>query len=299
MSSKKTKKKRNIFRIALLGTLLGANGIGYLKHPTYLSFCYYTLTDPFINTPTEKRIEEQFGIDYEGDPNEDNQRILEKNLQTINETNPELLTHCEKIVLYSETVYDSPLVKPFLNNAGYAAGSIGTLEVIENSVGLIAHELAHLAHYDAPKEFDDRLDKIFADSYQKEPISFVDNIAFWKDDGTYGPRNGFVSPYGTINSHENVATYVARAYNPSFWQDERLKQLDKYLQTLSLLSEYHFISPKQFEEIKSAFSTSISTGGESTISFRLEKAGSENRPERSEHAAGLLTSSGLFSLTKH
>ena len=39
------------------------------------------------------------------------------------------------------------------------------------------------------------------------------------------------------------------------------------------------------------------TGGESSISSRREKAGSENRPERSEHAAGLLTSSGLFSLT--
>ena len=49
--------------------------------------------------------------------------------------------------------------------------------------------------------------------------------------------------------------------------------------------------------LKSAFSTSVFTGGESSISSRREKAGSENRPERSEHAAGLLTSSGLFSLT--
>ena len=49
--------------------------------------------------------------------------------------------------------------------------------------------------------------------------------------------------------------------------------------------------------VKSAFSTSVFTGGESSISSRRKKAGSENRPERSEHAAGLLTSSGLFSLT--
>lgn len=250
MSSKKTKKKRNIFRIALFGTLLGANGIGYLKHPTYISYCYYTIMDPFINTPTEKRIEEQFGIDYGGDPNEEKQKLLEKNLQTINETNPKLLAHCEKIVLYSETVYDSPLVKPFSNMAGYAAGSIGTIELLENDVGLIAHELAHLTHYDAPKEFDVQLDKIFADSYQKESIELVDGRAFWKDDSTNGPRNGFVSPYGTINSHENVATYVAKAYNPSFWQDERLKQSEKYFQTLSLLSEYKFISRQQFKEIK-------------------------------------------------
>ncbi len=250
MSSNKTKKKRNIFRIALFGTLLGANGIGYLKHPTYISYCYYTLTDPFINTPTEKRIEKQFGIDYEGDPNEENQRILEENLQTIYETNPELLAHCEKIVLLSETVYLSPLVKPFLRGKVGYAERLGTIKVISNSVGLIAHELAHLKHFNVQNKFNEDLDHIFTDSYEKEPIDFVDGRDVWKDDGTNGPKNGFVRPYGSINFKENVATYVAKAYNLPFWRDERLQQSDKYLQTLSLLSEYHFISPRQFEEIK-------------------------------------------------
>ena len=165
MNSKKTKKKRNIFRIALLSVLAGASGIAHLKQPTLFSHCYYTLTDSFTTSATEQRIENKFGIDYEGDPNEEKQRILEENLQTIYETNPELLAHCEKVVLFSETMYTSPLVKPFLHGkVGYAGGFLSTIKLIENSVGLIAHELAHLAHYDAPKEFDDRLDKIFADS---------------------------------------------------------------------------------------------------------------------------------------
>ena len=53
--------------------------------------------------------------------------------------------------------------------------------------------------------------------------------------------------------------------------------------------------------LESAFSTRVFTSGVVRVNpLLLEKAGSENLPEprRGEHAAGLLTGGGRFSLTK-
>ena len=233
-----------------IGALAGLAGYLHVKNPTIFPHLYYTVTDPFITTAAEQRIEKKFGIDYEGDSNEKIQNSLEENLQTIYETNPVLLSHCKKIILHSEAVTDSILVKPFLDASGYA-GLFGTIE-LNNTTALstVAHELAHLAHFDAPKEFNEELERIFGSSYGKG-IKKVENDYRWED-GSWEPWNGFVDPYGATNAHENVATYVEKTYEHYFWGYERLQESDKYLQTLALLQKYNFISLRQFEEIKEA-----------------------------------------------
>ncbi|MDP3698056.1 MAG: hypothetical protein Q8R47_00565 [Nanoarchaeota archaeon] len=252
IDEKKTKKaKKNLVKVALFGTL-GGIGINHFGSPTTLPELYYSVTDSFTTTPTEKKIEENFGIDYEGDPNEERQKELEDILHQIYDNNPKLLTYCKKIVLHSEAVKNSSLVKPFLSYNGlsyngYAEGLLGTINIINLSVGTIAHELAHLKDYHAPKEFHEQLDRIFGDSYKKDLKD--GKIEVWNDDSTE-PRNGFVVPYGANSPSENVATYIGRSYSPQFWEDEQLHQSDKYLRTLTLLAKYDFISPKQFKEIK-------------------------------------------------
>ncbi len=249
MASKNISKKvkKNIAKVALVSALLGVGYEEHTSHPTTVPSVYYIITDPFVTTLTEKRIEKEFGIDYEGDSNEERQRILEENLQKIYETNPALLTHCEKIVLHSEAVENSALVEPFLNYSG-TANRLGTIELISLTLSETAHELAHLKYFHASKEFDDQLEYIFGNTYKKDLKNEKGSV--WND-GSVRPRNGFVRPYGANNSHENVATYVEMAYIPSFWEDQQLQQSDKYLKTLSLLQEYDFISLKQFEDIKS------------------------------------------------
>jgi len=49
--------------------------------------------------------------------------------------------------------------------------------------------------------------------------------------------------------------------------------------------------------LKAAFSTGVFTSGLHPIGYRLNKAVSENRPERSEHAIRSVTGGGRFSLT--
>ncbi len=249
---KKIRKWKNFSRKAAACILVGAAGLLYhSKAPTTIPGIYYTITDSYINTATEQRIEQQFKFDYEGTSNENLQKSLEWNLQQIYNTNPFLISHCKKMILFPETVENSPFIKPFLDYEAIAISPWSKIELNNTTdVSTIAHELAHLTHNSAPKEFDNQLYNIFADSYGKEQIDFVAGKDVWKDDGADGPRDGFVTPYGSTNSHENVATYVAAAYHSHYWEDVRFQRSDKYLKMLSLLSEYNFISPKQFEEIK-------------------------------------------------
>ena len=218
-------------------------GFAHIKNPTILPRLYYAIEDPLTTTTMEQLIEEQFGIDYEGTSREESQKLLEGTLQHIYRENPALLASCNKIVLHYGTVENSPFIKPFLNFSGRADPDFRTLELINTpalSYEIVAHELAHLMHYDAPEEFNDELGRIFDDS---------DYQAAWSNN-RFAPINGFVESYGTTNHMENVATYVAASYYPGFWENPSLQQSDKYLRTLSLLQRYDFISRKQFEEIE-------------------------------------------------
>lgn len=243
MVIKKIKKtmKKNVDKIVLVASI----GFTHTQIPVIFPHLYYTITDPFITTPTEQRIEQKFGIDYEGDADQERQGELERNLQAIYETNPALLTRDAKIVLHSETVCQSPLVEPFLSYSGLTLLT-GTVELLSLRLETLAHELAHRKHQQTPEVFNDELDQIFGDSYQ-------DHITAWSD-GSDGPRNGFVKPYGAKNVEENVATYVGKSYDHAFWENQELQKSDKYVRTLALLEKYDFISPKQFEEIKETLS---------------------------------------------
>lgn len=230
-----------------LSVILGA--AAHLGRPTRFPHLYYTLTDPFITTATEQRIEERFGIDYEGTSDEKMQKYLEETLQNIYKTNPSLLVHAAKIILHSKAVLNSPFVEPFIDNRRGQAVYPEIIELMdETDLRTVVHELTHIADFHAPKEFDRELNSIFGSSYKG---GIFKRVTTW-DDGSVGPKDGFIRPYGASNSLENVATYVEKAYTADsfFWEDQELQQSDKYLQTFSLLAKYGFLTPKQFEEIK-------------------------------------------------
>ncbi|MEK6939717.1 MAG: hypothetical protein AABX31_03230 [Nanoarchaeota archaeon] len=245
----KIKEKKKVIIAGAALAIAEAAVFVHSRYPTAFPHIYYTATDSFTTTPTEKIIEEQFGIDYEGDSNEDRQKELAQHLQTVYDQNPALLNHCQKIVLHSETVRSSPLVKPFLDYDGLATSPGASINILNNTIEVVTHELAHLKYHRTPNKFKEKLAKIFGDSYHLEAKPVLSNKNTWIDD-TNGPKDGFVVPYGATSESENVATYVPKAYNPSFWYDLRLQQSEKYLQTLTLLHEYEFISQKQFEEAK-------------------------------------------------
>ncbi len=249
----KQKKKRKLekhLRKAVIGAVAGTIGLIYHNIvPTAIPRLYYAVTDSSETTAAEQRIEQKFKIDYEGTSNEQNQINLEYNLGLIYRTNPSLLSRCKKMVLHSEAVENSFFIRPFLDYSAIAIPPSGTIELNNiTDVSTIAHELAHLVHYHAPKEFDEELDEIFGDSYKKG-LKKKNEVTVWEEDDSTRPNNGFVEPYGATNRNENVATYVAAVYLPYLWDDVRFQQSDKYLRTLSLLLKYDFISVPQLEEI--------------------------------------------------
>jgi hypothetical protein len=247
---KKERKLEKHLRKAVIGAVAGTMGLIYHSIvPTFFPRLYYAITDSSETTAAEQRIEQKFKIDYEGTSNEQTQISLEYSLRLVYITNPFLLSQCKKIVLHSEAVDNSFFIRPFLDYSAMAIPRSGTIELNNiTEVSTIAHELAHLAHYYAPKEFDKELDEIFGDSY-KRGLTRKNDVIVWEEDGSTRPNNGFVEPYGATNAHENVATYVAAVYIPYLWDDVRFQHSDKYLRMLSLLLKYGFISLKQFEEI--------------------------------------------------
>ena len=75
---KSEKAKRHLIKAALLSALAVSTFLLHKKYPTTFPSIYYMVTDPFVTTPTEQRIETKFGIDYEGDSNEERQKALEE-----------------------------------------------------------------------------------------------------------------------------------------------------------------------------------------------------------------------------
>ncbi len=252
--------KRALGKIILAGALTIGAAVYHVFDPTLIPRIWYTIKDPFITTATEQKIEKEYSIDYEGTDNEVIQRAVQENLRRIKKANPELLKHCTKIVLHPITVTDSKYIKPFVDFSGRAFYT-GTIELTTTEIGTLIHELAHEKDFQAPKEFREKLDAIFANSYAqelKEPTFFygIKKIkpTQWQD-GTFEPRNGFVRPYGANNSKENVATYVEEAYNQLFWEKPELQKDEKYAKTLALLLEYKFITKQQYQDILKTIQT--------------------------------------------
>lgn len=245
--------KRALRKIALAGALTVGAAVYHVFDPTLIPRTWYTIKDPFITTQTEQKIEDKYGIDYEGDSDEQTQIALEENLRQIKKTNPGLLKHCTKIVLHPYQVTSSPAIAPFVDFAGRAFYT-GMIELTTTASSTLVHELAHTKHFEVEDEFEEKLDALFENSYSqglKTPTYWygIKRIAptNW-DDGSIQPRNGFVLPYGANNSRENVATYVEEAYYTRFWEKPEVQD-EKYTQTLALLRDYNFITQQQYDDI--------------------------------------------------
>ncbi|MBL7058855.1 hypothetical protein ISS08_00165 [Candidatus Pacearchaeota archaeon] len=74
------------------------------------------------------------------------------------------------------------------------------------------------------------------------------------DGNFFGPKNGFIRPYGANNIFEDISTFVEETYkNPAFFTDfldVNSKDYDpRYLEKLKLLKKYDFISEEAYNNI--------------------------------------------------
>lgn len=219
--------------------------------PTLVPRLKYLVSD--INKP-KIELEKKFDIDYEGYPNEKIEKNIQDCLENIERENPLLLKYCRKIVYHNPKTLDLKPINYFIYFDGRAFNFFGEIELCSVYEPLLAHELAHLYHYNVSKKFNQELDEIFDDSYGfdlKPNWCFLVNMPNrWNDDSTE-PRNGFISPYGAKNKYENVAEYIEKVYDDGFnWENPELHRSPKYKKTLKLLEKYGFITPKQLARIE-------------------------------------------------
>ncbi|MBI5066236.1 hypothetical protein HZA97_08430 [Candidatus Woesearchaeota archaeon] len=253
----KKKKKFWTWKKALATALttvgLGVGGFYFHKdNPTFLNIVKYAITDKFTETQQEKDFEKKFKVQYLGNKDSAAMNGLERELDRIKVDNSDALKHCNFIVLHKPKDLMSWYVTPFLDYSGKAWSVIDLIELCDNSRQLASHELGHIEHFNAPKEIDKELLAIHGDTLGKLILTKLDG---WKEliptwlDGTYGPKNGYTSPYASKNLRELVAEYI-QAANSFFIWDEPEMQDPRCLQTIEVLAKYNQISQKQLKKIK-------------------------------------------------
>ncbi|MBI4919311.1 hypothetical protein HY837_05230 [archaeon] len=229
----------------------------YANTSTLIPNAYYNLTDKYHESKAEKELEKRFNLEYLGDSNEDNIWKLYYYLQGIQEINPALLEHVKKITLLSEGVCESIFVKPFNKTAGSFNYVFGNLELIHDydmvEMAVLAHELAHVKYYYSPKEFKEKISSLFDWSKKKETGSYVlyklGVMPTWED-GTTGPRYGFMNSIGPLSNDENIADYVETFYFNSLFLWKDVKSTDKvYQEALKSLLEEKFITQVQYDSV--------------------------------------------------
>src|SRR3989344_2309288 len=119
-----------------------------------------------------------------------------------------------------------------------------------------------VAEQSAPKYgelFDYRWDNVAGENaYWNGGTGVLGDDGYWKykDDLfriNQGPKHGFIEPYGTWNSYEDVATFVGKINNPGIFSpliNPKSPSYDvRYSQKLDLLHEYKFISDEEYSRI--------------------------------------------------
>lgn len=251
------------FQIVLLSFITSCVGVStYLVHREHhnrkIEDPTASLRKRYENTQshTQTRIEKRFGIVYRGFMDETTQNNLEENLAHVQQKNPKLLDYCKKIIVHNPQDLQSDDLKDHIYFGGRAYGP-GTIELCNTNLNTLVHELGHILHYNTPKTLNETLEKIFdTESYSGKKTGVTGDWHYWIftpqqwADGSPGPKQGFVRPYGTKNHEENIATYTEKAFDPTFWsQNPEVLQNPKYRKTLDLLHAYGFVSDEQYKTI--------------------------------------------------
>ncbi len=249
-------------------------------------------TELRYNYPTEKDFERLSGIKLEITNSQgetrtfENAIILRELIDIYSTLNPETRTSVQKIYLLPEEVYQARYDnngqywhlykvaegKSYIYNQNEIYLPYQPLNPFEPLVfSTVKHEFAHAlddknSYFDIwtnrvieeNNEFDVRWTGLIGGKSKMElldPLILKDKGNFvWKD-GTNGPKEGFVRPYGAYNKDEDIATYVGKiTSDPDFFKDEGLLEGQAnynplYKQKIDLLFENNFISQAEYNAI--------------------------------------------------
>ncbi|MBI4919310.1 hypothetical protein HY837_05225 [archaeon] len=226
--------------------------------PTFLFRQYYWATDSIFESKLERKIEEDFKIDIEGDDDITALLYLHSFLREIQNERPELLEHIGKIIIIPENVSNLFFVEPFKKYGGRAFPIFNTIELRKPfNVCILAHEAAHTKYFETSSKDALNFNHLFKNKWYKDlhwyaPIQlfFSSSSVKWRDESCE-PRHGFMSPTGALSSHENIAEYVDKFYlkdNYAFWKQFK-KQDFSFDQAVNYLLEEKFISQKQHDDV--------------------------------------------------
>ncbi len=255
---KKTKSFIKQHKKKLLCSFAGLASFTYHAFdPTLFFRQYYWATDTVFESKLERKIEDDFKIDVEGDDDTTSLLYLHNFLQEINKERPELLDHIGKIVIIPESVSDLFFIRPFKRYGGRAFPVTNTIELRKPfTLGIVAHEAAHTKYFETSSADASSFNNLFKDNWYKDlhwyapfQLFFSNSSIKWTDD-TCTPKNGFMCPIGALSSHENIAEYVDKFYLKDNY--EFFKQLKNqnfpFDQAIKYLLENNFISQKQYDK---------------------------------------------------
>ena len=255
LKSREHRKKAKKWTGRFLRTVAGTAVAVLLQtiFPTWPQHIKYYLTDKATETATERRIEQEFGINYWGDKDEEVLKILESDLRKIKEKRPILLAYLNGITLFPKEDVDVWYTRPFLRFYGRANSKTDNVELLGLGIDIEKHEFAHIAHNNLPDELTDKVAEINKDSIRsrvKYLISLLLNEKNVWGDGKNEPRYGQVHPHGMDAVEETIATYVEKLDDLSFWEHPAIRKDPRYVQNLEVLAEYGLATPKEVQDIK-------------------------------------------------
>lgn len=229
-------KKEVFIGSAILSTFLALDftfkKISNSSNIPIITQAYNHTTRPFLNL--EQKLERDFSMKYDGDKNETVIQNLYNNLTIINKENSALLEHTKEIKIL--TLKESLDMDSF----GVAKDEKIILRC-DYSLSDLAHEISH----PKSKHLSENFKLGFLSLFPNVPTKKEGYITRWMD-GTRGPKYGYISPYGSTNFFENIATYTATFYEKdySFWQQRSKKEFN-YELALNCLMNEGFITEAQ------------------------------------------------------
>jgi len=229
-----------------LSTFLYAK-ITFPTNPTGPAKIFYHLIDEFVGSELERRLQEEFNVDYEGVLNDQVILNLYHDFNYFKNKNEQLLEHLKKIVIIPNYIYESELVYPYWNYLA-KANSNGSIEMSEDyERRTLTHELAHIKAFHLSAEQKQEFKNYF--DWTEKPERNKQGYYGWND-GSDKPKNGFVRAYGALNVDECLATYVELFYNNSenyyFWKTVDKQNFD-YTKPLSFLLREGFILQEHYD----------------------------------------------------
>ncbi|MBI5065569.1 hypothetical protein HZA97_05010 [Candidatus Woesearchaeota archaeon] len=240
-------KKEAVLSSLILGVILTADvaqvKLTNSRRTPVVEQAYNYVSHPFLNL--EQQLERDFSIIYEGDQKEEVIKALYQNLSEMKSINPALLKHIKKIKVLTP---EESVGLEYIGLAHPKGDPVFDSVILrcDYSLSKLAHELAHIEYNYSLASSD-----LFFQSFFNPPITKGKGWRTTWEDGTRGPKKGYISPNATRNIDENVAQYVELFYykdDCEFWKGINKEEFD-YETPLRYLWASDLITEKQFKEI--------------------------------------------------